>query len=184
MPDVVLASADYTTQVKYSDGSVPGGNTIASTSAETAFASVDSNSLLAYQLCVGDVIRITCRGVFSTAGTAPTLRFRIQLGASTIIFSTGSPTVTGSMSNAGWALQVEFIVTAIGASGSIEVQGNAICVSNPTTGAVQIFMPGNTSAVTLDTTVDNAITILAKWGTSSSSNTITMRQMFVEVLRA
>jgi hypothetical protein len=160
------------------NSSVPAGNTIASTAAETAFNS--SYTIPANSLSVGDVLRVKVYGVYSTDTIAPTIIGKVKFG-SVVMLTTGTiNSLVGTSSNLGWWAEAEFIVQSIGASGAIEAQGYAEFATAATTGlSVNLT---NTAAKTVDTTVSQAITVTIQWGTSSAANTISLREFTVEKL--
>lgn len=172
----VLSITGSPSSLVYEDGTVPGGNTVASTAAETAFTS--SYTVGANTLSVGSVIRIKLFGVYSTALVAPTLAIKVKVGG-TLVLTTGTiSTLVGSDTNVGWTLEGALVVTAIGASGTLECQGLAELDTAATTGLL-VNMTNTAAVGSIDTTVGEAITVTATWGTSSASNTITLRQMLV-----
>src|SRR5690606_32108197 len=85
--------------IAYANTSVPAGNTVTDTTAETAFES--EYEIPAEQLQAGSVIRIRAAGVYSTDAVAPTLRIRVRLGGDTILDS-GAVTATAALTDAGW----------------------------------------------------------------------------------
>lgn len=155
---------------------VPAGNTIASTNAETAFTS--SYTIPANSMNAGDVYYVRCAGVYSNTLT-PTLDLKFKFGSTVMLDSTAITTVV-NQTNSGWESEAYFIVNTIGASGAVEAQGYAELASSLT--GVQYIDLANTSAVTIDTTANQAITVTIQWSASSSSNTITLRQFTVEKL--
>lgn len=169
--------------VPFQDGTVPGGNTVANTVTRTAFAS--SFSIAANTLTVGTVIRVRARGTYGTAIAAPTLAMRLLYGA-TALLASGTITMTAGLNTAtsGWLLEGDFIVTAIGGGGTIESQGSALFgnVAGNAKGG-DIWMLTNTAAVAAATNATKSITIDVQWGTAAAANTITMREMTVDVIK-
>lgn len=162
----------------YSDGTVPGGNTIANTNAETAFAS--AYTAAGGSLAVGNVVRIKLWGTYGTALIAPTMTGKVKLGSTTVL-NTGAITAVAGLSNAGWMAEGYFVVTAIGASGSVECQGYA-SFATAATAALSVHVD-NASPFSVDTTSGLALAATVQWSTASASNTITLRIMTVEILR-
>ena len=162
----------------YANTSVPAENIVANTTATTNFAS--NVSIPANALAVGKVIRVTANGVYGTHSTAPTLIMRLRFGATDLAVST-TTTMTASQTNRGWRLEADLIVISIGATGTVEVQGQA-AYSSGTAGATINLDLKNTAVVTVDTTVAQTLQVAVTWGTANASNTITLRQMTVEVL--
>lgn len=155
--------------VVYDDGTVPAGNTVASTAAERDITS--TYVFPAGVLLLNDVVRLTLRGLVSTAGMAPTLNIRVYLNT-TLIAQTGNVSLTGSISGQGWEAHVLFFVTQAGASGTIEAQGSA---------QLDGYQPmTNAAAISVDTTIDQQMIVSLDWDTASASNTVTVRQMLIE----
>lgn len=161
----------------YSNTSVPGGNTVNTSIAETAFTS--SIAIPSGRLTVGNVIRIKLWGVYGTNVVAPTLTGKIKLGSTTLL-NTGALTTIAGVTNVGWFAEAEFIVVSIGASGTIEVQGYAEFATAATTG-LSVNIP-NTAPITVDTTGNPILTVTVQWSLSNAANTITLRNMVVEAV--
>lgn len=161
----------------YSNTTIPAGNTVASTAAETAFTSF--YTLPANTVAAGDVIRVTLSGVYSTALTPPTIEGKIKFG-STVMLDSGAVTAVGSVTNGKWNAEAWFVVQSIGAGGAVEAHGRLEFAT--TLGAALTVPIGNIAAIAIDTTASQAITATAQWGTSSASNTIQLREMVIERL--
>src|SRR5258706_674206 len=174
---LVWSSPAVSGALVYEDGTVPGGNPVASTAAETPFTS--SYMLPANTLAVGSVIRVKLYGLYSTALTPPTLVAKLKAGGTTLL-TTGSLTTIGSLTNTGWWAEGALIVTAIGASGTIEAQGYAEFATAATTG-LSVNLTNTAAIGSIDTTATQALTVTVQWGTSSASNTITLREMTVDI---
>src|ERR1700679_1478537 len=161
--------------VVYANTSVPAGNTIANTTAATAFTPtypVPENSLQ-----IGPVLPLTAYGVYSTdAVTAGTLTFAVSFG-STQLCATAALTNLTSLSAQGWKLEALLIETAVGSGGSAEAQGLTFLTTAAST-ALVADMP-NASAVTVNTTVPEVLELTVTWSAASASNTITLRQFVV-----
>jgi hypothetical protein len=163
--------------VAYVNTSVPAGNTIANTVTETAFAS--TYTIPANQLQAGSVVRLKLFGVFGTDPVAPTLRLRVKAGSTTLI-DTGAQLVTASLTNQGWALDGSFVCFTAGVSGTLESQGLAEFATSSAAG--QLVNAENTAAITVNTTTTQALTVTVQWGTADPDNTITLREMAIELL--
>lgn len=59
--------------------------------------------------------------------------------------------------------------------GSVDVQGDARFSSALTTHV--IGSAGNAAGTTINTTVDQVVTVTATWGAANANNTITLRQL-------
>ena len=159
----------------FSNTTLPAGNTIANTAAETAFTS--SYTILANTLAAGNVLRFIMRGVISAAGTA-TILLRIKIGGTLV----GSMTLTlSAVTNLGWNSYMDVLVQSIGVAGAFECQGELEYAT--ATGTTKRSQYSNTSTTAIDTTVNEAITATIQWGAANVLNTITCRQFIVEILR-
>lgn len=163
----------------YANTDVPGGNTVASTAAETAFTS--SYTIPAGTLGAGDVVVVRLTGLYGTNAVPPTLTLKLKLGSTTML-SSGALTTVGAITAGGWTSDAHFVCQTAGASGTIEAQAFAEFSTAATT-ALTVNIK-NSAAITVDTTVDEALTVTAQWGTSDAANTITLREMIVEILHA
>jgi hypothetical protein len=147
------------------------------TTAETNFSA--NYSLPASSLQAGEILRVTARGVYTTAGTAPTLNMKVKFGA-TALGSTGATATTVNMANRGWELS--FVITDVvtGAAGSVQAQGYFI---RPTAAnAGQKWMMVNAALIAIDTTAAQTLQISAQWSVASTANIIQIRQFIVEEL--
>lgn len=177
-PNTLLTTADVPgVSLLYSNTSVPVGNTVNTSIAETAFTS--SIAIPSGRLTVGNVIRIKLWGVYGTNVVAPTLTGKIKLGSTTLL-NTGALTTIAGVTNVGWFAEAEFIVISTGASGTIEVQGYAEFATAATTG-LSVNIP-NTAPITVDTTGNPVLTITVQWSLSNAANTISLRNMVVEAV--
>ena len=157
--------------------SIPGGNTVANTTTETAFSS--SYTIPANTLVAGSVVRVKLWGVYGTTIISPMLTGKVKWGSQTLL-NTGALSAAVSLTNAGWFADCSFLVQSAGGSGVVDAQGFAEFASAATTG-LSVNVP-NTSTFTVDTTATQAITVTVQWSAANAANTITLRQMVVEVL--
>jgi len=102
----------------------------------------------------------------------------VYLG-STLILDSGSFSITGALTNVGWTLNGEFMVTATGASGTIEAQGDCFFQTGGTTG---ISPMTNTAAITIDWTAAQNLKATMQFGSASASNAATLRLIMLEQL--
>lgn len=157
----------------YANVLVPAGNTVSNTTVETAFAS--SPVLTGGSSAVGDVVVVDVAGVYSTGVSAPTLRIKLKVGSVIVADTTVLSALVALSSDAGWTMRVQMVVRSIGAGGTIECQGLASLSTGAAT-ALPVHLP-NTAALAFDTTVDQAVTVTAQWGTAAAAHTITLRQV-------
>lgn len=166
-----------TTFSGFSNTSIPAGNTVANTASETAFTS--SYTIPANSLRAGSVIRVKLFGTYNTdAILAPTLQGRLKIGGTTRL-DTGALTSVVGTTNRGWVAEGQIIVHSIGGAGVADAQGTAQ-FSTAVSAALAVNM-ANTATFTLDTTATQAITVTIQWGTADTDNSITLRQMTVQI---
>jgi hypothetical protein len=160
--------------IVYQDGTVPAGNTVANTTAETT---LDSQYLFTpAHLVLGTVVRFRAQGVYSTHSSAPTLKFRFKLNSVTILETPAFTTGT-SLADLGWSIDGNFIITTAGSSGEIEAQGLGFFGLTDATGQT-VFLP-NTAKVSINLTSSLTFAVSAQWGTADAANTLTMRQLII-----
>lgn len=126
-------------------------------------------------------LTISANGVISTGLLNLGLTLRVRWGGilGTVVCNTGSFNLSSSLSNAGWSADATFLITGVGASGSIEVQGFGSFSSGLLT--VNAIQMANTSADTIDTTINNDVVFTAQWGTQTPNNSIQIRTMLAEI---
>lgn len=162
----------------YANSSVPVGNTVTNTTLETFFTS--SYNIPAGTLAVGAVVRLKLFGTYSTGIVAPSLTLRIYFG-STVMIASGTLTTVANITNDGWSAEGLFTVQSIGASGTVESQGVSEFATALTTAL--IVNMDNTAPITVDTTIIENLRVSVQWGgTVNASDTITLREMTVEML--
>lgn len=137
----------------------------------------------ANQLEIGSTIVVAASGTFSTTGT-PTLQIGLYYGgvAGTALALSVATTTASGAANLPWRLEYTGVVTADGASGTIE--GGGFLMFGTTVSAYTLLpIPGTAqAAVTIDTTNAKALTIGAVYSASSASNTVTVRHYAPQIL--
>jgi hypothetical protein len=128
------------------------------------------------------VIRVRLFGVYSTGIVAPSLALKLYFGA-TVMIASGTLTTVAGVANDGWSAEGLFIVQTIGAIGTVEAQGLSEFSTAST--AVLFVNMDNTAPLTLNTTIAQTVQVSVQWGgTVNASDTITLREMTVEVMSA
>jgi hypothetical protein len=127
--------------------------------------------------------RIGASGVAGTYSTAPTMTWRVRIGPNTTggqIVCSIAPTPATSQSNKPWKVDIIVNFRSLGVSGT--VIGNGFCQNELSTTAPN-YNKGSaiTSPLTVDTTVNNYISLTFQFGTSSSSNTLTIHNGFITI---
>src|SRR5665213_1126498 len=166
----------------YSQTGIAGGDTVANTVTQTAFPSSDY-TVLANSLAAGDVLRLRCWGTYSVLFVSTTnLTVAIKMGSTTLVGIAALPNVTENATNLSWNLEALFTVHSIGSSGSIEAQGETTFEADSLT-QTSGFGP-NTAPITVNTTINEAVQVFVTWGAANAGNSITLREMAFEQMRA
>jgi hypothetical protein len=140
-------------------------------------------NIAANSVAIGDCFRMTCRGVYGDTTVAPNLTLAV-LSAVGVICTTGANAVGAvSLTNRGWEVVVDFVVTALGnIAGRIEAQGRAR-LSTSAVAAQDIDME-NTATQVFNTTIAQTLQLCVTWGTANAANTISCRETIWEILKA
>ncbi len=136
---------------------------------------VGTLTLTPNQFIVGKSLRIRGRGVHSSTGN-PTLTINIKYGT-TLMCTTGAIN-TKTATNDIMDFDVSMTCRTIGVSGTVFVQG----MYAESGGNSGIFPMVNTSATVLDTTISQAFSITAQFGTPNVANTLTLTNLTIEIL--
>lgn len=153
--------------------------TVANTVTKTTLvgAGIGSKIIAANTPQIGKTYQVIIMGVHSATG-APNITIDAALG-STAIGSTGA-VATGSSTNAYFEIRLFFTYRTLGASGTLFAQGFYYEVGGGAT--LNSYPMTNTSTITIDTTVDQALDVSVTWGTASASNTITATNFILRTL--
>ncbi len=133
-----------------------------------------------------------CWGKFSTTTGPPTLRLRLRWGgvAGTLLADSGTVTTVASVTNAIWQSWIRMTTRTNGSAGSLFAMGEMMLYGAvaPTVGSatgapgIAAMSSGGITApaaVTVDLTVDTALSITALW--SSASNSLTGHNLYTDV---
>lgn len=135
-------------------------------------------------LDLGTTIKMGAAFTASNTGT-PTLLIGFYYGgvAGTALAATTAITTTTAMVNWKWEIYLEGVIQAVGTSGKFMPSRGEVHVPTSLTAFTSRPIPETALAqVTIDTTLQKIITLGATWGTSSASNTLTCKHMWVETL--
>lgn len=141
------------------------GNVIGT--AETSLIS-SAVTIPANYFTVGKMIRVKIKGDFSTSGTAGTYTFRGKLG-STVISTSGAITMTNSLANIPFCLELDLNCWSTGATGGIDAIGQIFYNSSGTT-PVCIGLPN--SLATIATTASQNLDVTVQMSSGVSANVI------------
>ena len=131
-------------------------------------------------LMVGSRITIDAFGTFSNTAT-PTLVLGFYFGGVAGIALAATTAVTTTTGATGWTWRMKYqgTVQATGTSGKILGSGRVWFPTSLTASTERIVPETTPAQVTIDTTVQKAITVGATWGTLSASNTLTCMDCLV-----
>jgi len=134
----------------------------------------------------GRVIRISAYGKLSTTGT-PTLQFALRWGgvAGTLLFQSEALTMGSGVTNVNFSVELLIQTRLNGSSGKLLVMGDVAINTSSTTAIEQVVGVSGFDApaeVVVDLTADTALSLTAKWGTASASNTLTGMMYYGESL--
>lgn len=140
-------------------------------------------------LVPGNILSYRAAGIFSTT-SAPTIILGLYYGgvAGVALAETVAITTVSGGANITWMLEATSRVVSTGTSGKILTQGSVVGVEAKSlagTSAGTTMMPEESSTAgeaTINTSESKILTVGAKWGTESESNTITCYQWLVEIL--
>lgn len=142
-----------------------------------------SVTLAANYFVAGKAIRLTCKGLLTTAAVPGTLQIRVRLGGigGTVIFDTGAETPTALLTDSLWEVSGVIVCRTTGGTGTVMGQAD-FYHEVAAVGAPYSWPMINTSAVTIDTTASQAVNIAAQWGTADAGNSISLTDFILEQL--
>lgn len=149
------------------------GTPVTGTTVETTLINggVGTLSVPANAFSVGDSFRAVMGGVMNAANNQ-TIRIRVKSGA-VVFLDSGIQTLTSSIANDVWTLDINFTIRQIGAAGvaSIVALGkfNYVKTNN---GAYEGFGFNTINNTTFDTTINNTLDITVEWGSNDAGNSI------------
>lgn len=148
---------------------------ITNTTAETTFSNgtvtIPKNSLTA-----GDVIRIRAQGIAPATNSTDTLNIKLKVGT-TVIAQTGALDVAN---NDIFLIDANIVIRTVGATGTLVAYGT-VSIGTPGTATVKTF---NLASTTIDTTVDQTLTVTATWSVANAGDTVQMDSLLVEKVSA
>lgn len=146
---------------------------VTNTTTETTIVGTGAGvkTLKANSLVAGRTIRIRVRGKLTNTST-PLLTLKIKFGSTVV--ATTAVTLPSSLANDYIEYTVNLTCRTTGGSGTI-LPTSQFIYNASVTGSVA-------TAVTVDTTIDEAIDVTATWGAASASNSITGSLITIEIL--
>jgi hypothetical protein len=127
--------------------------------------------------------RVKGYGIYSSTST-PTLTLGVYYGgvAGTALAVTAANAVASGAASYPWRLELDIYIRTVGSTGTVWVNGWAKVGSSLTAYTEYALPSSQTQPISINTTTANALTIGAQWGTSSSSNTITCEDAYIEAI--
>lgn len=154
---------------------------ITGTATETAFdlnCRIPASTLVAGSTIVADF------GGRYTGNNTDTLIFKLKActvsgcaSGTVVTLATTSAVTLTAVTNQYWDVHSQLIAWTVGAAGTIEPLTRGLVATTGLAGT--ILTAPNTAAITVDTTVDQYITLTAKFSTTSGTNNITLRNFRV-----
>lgn len=151
--------------------------TVATTATETK---ITGATIAANSLNPGDALTIEGAGVVGNTST-PTLTMKTYFGATAVLTSGAITMVNISSGPACFIFRVTATILTVGATGTALFAQWMSVVQTTTSSVVPALAIAtvDTTPDSIDTTAANNFAISFQWGTSSSSNTITVAQEWV-----
>jgi hypothetical protein len=136
---------------------------------------------------IGKKLMIRASGRISATVSGPNLTLTVNFGATTIFAPAAFPLVARATTNVTWDLEISLICRAIGTSANMMGTGkltSEACLGSAANVSVVTSMPLSSPVVgsNFDSTVTQAVDLVATWGTNSASNSIQLHMYSLEAL--
>lgn len=154
-------------------------NVVSNTTAETAFdQTFPFPSQIQHVHVPPMLVRIKGFGIISTGAVNLGCTVRVRFGGigGSVIATTGSFSLTSLLSDQGFSIESEFVVTS---SGQIESQGVAVFSSGLLT--VAMNQMANAAPISFDPTISNDVVVTCQWVTATTSNKMQFRTLHAEL---
>lgn len=152
---------------------VPSSDTVTNTTTETAFSTI--HAIEAGLLTPNDLIVVEAGGMLSSTSAAPTMRWRLKFGTTTLIDTTAL--TVNNYTNVPWSLRVRIICATSGSPGT------AVALAEFQIGQVGagyiITLNSGTTPPSITTSSSQNISLTAQWSAASTSNIVTLQQLVV-----
>jgi hypothetical protein len=146
---------------------------ITGTNVETSIINggVGTLTVPANGFAVGDSFRAIVSGVMNAANNQ-TIRVKVKAG-SIVLLDSGVQSLTNSIINDIWSLNIDFTIRQLGAPGVASIASlgsfHYVKTSNASTQGFAFNVVNNT---TFDTTISNTLNITVQWGSNNAGNSI------------
>ena len=151
------------------------GTALSNTTAETALG---SNTIPAYRLRPGNIIRVYYQGIATATNSTDTLAVKLYIGglSGTALISAAAVDVANNDLFFG---SCNIVVRTVGATGTIVAHGFYKTTAAEGTAPIKDDVQAST---TLDTTAAKDITVSGTWSVASASNSCRLDILNVEIL--
>lgn len=157
------------------NGFIAANATVTTVSNTTTETTLETFSLQSVPLRVGQVVRITTTGIYSTANATDTITVRVGSGGAPTTEWNSMVSTAATVTSQPWHLQWIGIIASLGTTGTMEAQMigkiNNINKDDP-----------NTGTITINTDSTITIGITAQWSAAAVGNTISIRQFIIEIV--
>lgn len=132
---------------------------------------VGSMSVPANGFTVGDSFNAALSGVMDAANNQ-TIRIRVKAG-SIILLDSGVQSLTNSIINDIWTLNINFTIRQIGGAGTASIASfGRFTYSKTSNGSIEGFGINTINSTTFDTTISNTLDVTVQWGSDDAANSI------------
>ena len=146
---------------------------VAATTVETTIINggIGSLSIPANGFSVGDSFKAEFGGVMN-ASNNETIRIKVKAG-SIILLDSGVQSLTSSIINDIWDLNIDFTIRQIGTTGVASIMSiGRFSYAKINNATIQSFAFQTLNNTTFDTTINNTLDVTVQWGSNNAGNSI------------
>lgn len=157
--------------------------TVSNTASETTLFGSGSGSLTlaANALTTGKTVYVRMMG-FITTNVTPTIRIRVKLGSTVIADSVAETSTNIGATARPFVAEAMLTCRSTGSSGTVIGQCGYYAGGTPATNTILIGGSETNAAVTVDTTVTQAIDVMMTWSAAHSQNLVTITNATVTLI--
>lgn len=131
---------------------------------------------------VGKTLRLTCKGIYTTAAGGTIVTIRAKLGG-VLVVNLAIATPAAAVTAFGWRVCAEFITRTTGGGAGLELSFWSIAADTTVGGNCQTRIDAQDSASgAIDLTIANTLQIIGAFSAASASNILKQRLFMVELL--
>lgn len=132
---------------------------------------VGSMSVPANGFSIGDSFNAALSGVMNAVNNQ-TIRIKVKAG-SIILLDSGVQSLTNSIINDIWTLNINFTIRQIGSAGTASIASfGRFTYSKTSNGSIEGFGINTINSTTFDTTINNTLDVTVEWGSNNAGNSI------------